>query len=621
MPDIEICNKVPLDSRSIIFILKPDAHKRDLVNEIINKLRGFGFSVLAKKTRKLSSEEVKNIYKKTFERDYDLGANDPRAEKAIRYMTSGLCVGLLLHHKEKRGSNLFSFSRRVKGTSWIPDKCEPNSIRYKLRDISFDDYCPEFNDGYLKGAFPENLLHSVDNELEQIKFFDLFFQDLVNNIAYVPPLLITNVNKKIDVLFCVTYSNSSSEKMRIKMHSGVTHLCSFINENSFRAIIRGYANESIESIVDEIDSISPKYIAFSPVASEFGFIRKISSMLRNKNPNIIQIGGGPHFTIFPQDLISSNLDAICIGEGEQPLLSLLSGNIFYNTPGWVYRKGGKLLTSSCKNTFIENINELPIADHRLWNNYKDQLSYPHRRILASRGCPYNCTYCSNFSISSSSSGKYVRFRSPENIEKELLFILRYYPNVECIFFESEIFHPKLGLDKEIFSVTKKYKDKLYFGTNLRIGVFDEQYLSILRDSGFTFAYVGIESGNEEIRKKVLNRNYSNEETIKIFNDAKKIDFKLNSYNLIGLPEETPEKFEDTIELNEQCQPNEAQLSIFFPYPGSELYYSCLDKGYLNNPYFHYEFVGYERKKTILNMPEFREKEIMRSYSKFRSIFG
>jgi len=109
--------------------------------------------------------------------------------------------------------------------------------------------------------------------------------------------------------------------------------------------------------------------------------------------------------------------------------------------------------------------------------------------------------------------------------------------------------------------------------------------------------------------------------VDIFQDAKEIGFALNTYNLVGLPNETPQMFQETIELNFKCQPKEAQLAVFFPYPGTELYYLCLDREYIKNPFFHHHFNGKERRTPDIKYAQFSELEILNCFEKFQKLFN
>ena len=157
-------------------------------------------------------------------------------------------------------------------------------------------------------------------------------------------------------------------------------------------------------------------------------------------------------------------------------------------------------------------------------------------------------------------------------------------------------------------------DPLCFGTNVRI-VPKTDYaavFSILRNAGFEYINIGIESGSERVRKDILRRNYSNEDVISIFKEAKNHGIKPHAYNMIGLPGETPEDFRKTIELNRLCQPEDPHLCIFFPYPKTDLFRLSVEKGLMRKNIDLLE----EREEAALDMDYFSPKTIEKYYSRF-----
>lgn len=602
-------------------MVKPDGTKRKLTSRVTSLLHEKGFTVLSKREKNLSDDEIKTIYKNSFDRDYPLGGNDPRAKKHIEYMKAGTCTALLVRHRKISKPMLYEYGRQVRGDNWLPVYCSNNSIRYILRDTAYDNYNPQYSkDHFLINEVPDNVVHATLSDDEFSNAYKVFFNNLAFQVNYLPRNILELKSYSIDLILTATYSMSSSDKMQIKMHSGISHLQSYLSNFGYRVEIIAFAKETPVEAAKILINTNPRIIGFSTVASELRYVSDISQAIRKMAPDIMLTGGGPHFTLFPQDIMATNLDAICVGEGETALLNLLSGNTLDQTGNWVYRNNDLLLINDTY-PFIEDIGTLPPANHVSWDKYPEQKEYMHRRILISRGCPYTCTYCSNQPLSKVSKGVYTRFRSPENIEAEIVQILENFPNVECLFFESEILHPKFADIEGILSVTRKYDSRVYFGTNLRIEVIEKEYLKALRKGGFHFVNIGLESGSEHIRKHVLNRHYKNEDVIRVFKVAKEAGIQINTYNLVGLPEETTVEFRKTIELNELCQPGEAQIAVFFPYPGTDLYYISLDRGYLENPFFHHYFCGKERRTPILNMPNFTQNEIMSCYHEFRRIFG
>lgn len=194
----------------------------------------------------------------------------------------------------------------------------------------------------------------------------------------------------------------------------------------------------------------------------------------------------------------------------------------------------------------------------------------------------------NHALRKVSSGKYVRLRSPDAIIREIQEIAEANPDKREFYLEVETITTNITWALELCSKLEKLNNErefpLRYGANLRIAPNTnfELLFTAMKASNFRFLNIGVESGSEKIRREVLKRNYSNDDIIRTTALAKNFGFAVTFYNMLGFPDETEQDFHDTIELNRICAPSMLSTSIFFPYPGTELY-SLLEKKGLNKP--------------------------------------
>ncbi|MCP4180825.1 MAG: radical SAM protein, partial [bacterium] len=133
------------------------------------------------------------------------------------------------------------------------------------------------------------------------------------------------------------------------------------------------------------------------------------------------IFGGVHVILMPDEVIKYEcVDYICTGEGEYVLKELRDKNLNgFDISGIWYKNEGKIVKNEQRD-LIQNLDELPFAD---WDDYNlekyFQVNVSHMSIMGSRGCPYNCTYCSSHAMRKTLKGKWVRFRSVDNIMEEI----------------------------------------------------------------------------------------------------------------------------------------------------------------------------------------------------------
>ena len=151
-----------------------------------------------------------------------------------------------------------------------------------------------------------------------------------------------------------------------------------------------------------------------------------------------------------------------------------------------------------------------------------------------------------------------------------------------------------------------------FECNVRPGTIDNEGMLALKRGGCVLVKIGVETGNESLRKNVLNRRFSNEDIIRTFKIAKENGIKTFSFNMIGVPGESRETIKETIDLNAEIKPDFMQITIFFPYRGTVLGDLCFQKGYVDK---HLEDSYME--KSSLRLPDISRRTIEMAARSFK----
>ncbi|UCH37115.1 MAG: glycosyltransferase, partial [Candidatus Bathyarchaeota archaeon] len=325
----------------------------------------------------------------------------------------------------------------------------------------------------------------------------------------------------------------------------------------------------------------------------------------------------------PDESMLDTFDSLCIGEGEEATFDLIEQLEQGISPTGIPNLWIKKVNSIEKNPtrpFIDDLDSVPYPDRQMWEEWIDfERSSKRPSILLGRGCPYNCTYCCNHAIRKLAKGPYVRFRSPDNIIGEIEEILGRFPNTKEFYCEVETFSAHWKWSLELCSRLEEFNSKrtqpLSFGVNVRITKdfmkrnIDE-YFGRLKRANFRFINVGLESGSERIRREILKRDYSNEDLIHAIEKAKKHNLEIIFFNMVGFPYETLDDFHETVRLNQICLPNWHYLSIFYPYPGTDLHNLCEEMGVLPKDLLDLEL---ERISAPLDFPDFRKKQIQKAF--------
>lgn len=378
-----------------------------------------------------------------------------------------------------------------------------------------------------------------------------------------------------------------------------------------------------QEVLETIERFQPGLIGYTAVATEFEFIKRIAGFVSHERPELYQIIGGAHVTLRPEDALEGAFDAVCLGEGEDALIELAETLERGQAPAgiqnlWLRGPDGEVERNPTR-PFVPELDALPIADREIWRPWIEE--NPKHTILIARGCPFTCTYCSNHALWKVAPGKYVRFRSVENVIAELDQLVEEFPDASYCYFEVETVSADEAWARRFAAALEEWNGRrelpMEFAINLRV-LRHHSFASlfeVLSSAGFSYLRIGIESGSERVRREVLERHETNEELTRCFEEAQEAGLEVFAYNLIGMPGETPEDFEETIALNQHPAVTRSYLSIFYPYPGTKLEQVCADRGIDVPPLQNCA----ERHRAYLSLPEFPNRRIESYYRRFFSL--
>ena len=387
---------------------------------------------------------------------------------------------------------------------------------------------------------------------------------------------------------------------------GIMYLSSFLKEHGHNCYFIDIKFE--KNFIKELQKISPDIIAYSITTGKHKFYLKLNQELKKKF-KFFSFFGGPHCTFFPEFIYEKGVDAICRGEGEFPFLELLDNlekekEITKIKNLWV-KINNKVYKNEVRN-LIEDLDSLPFPDRELINQYKHYKKMHRRFILTGRGCPYKCPYCFNHSYNKlyQNKGKIIRKRSIDNVIKELKFIKKAYSPRRFRFIEDIfILDYKWTLD---FCHVYKKEINIPFTANLRIDLVNEEIIKALKNAGCITVEAAIESGNEHIRNNVLKRGISEKQIIEANNLFHKYGLTTFVQNMIGLPDETLDMAFETIALNIKCKPSYSWVSIFQPYPRTELCEFSKEREYFNGDIDSFEESFFHR--SVMKIKDIKKME-------------
>lgn len=410
---------------------------------------------------------------------------------------------------------------------------------------------------------------------------------------------------------------------------GLSYISSLLkkhgHETQLLVASRVFQKQGLAYLDEILLNFNPEVIGFSAVSSEFKFVCELADHVRAKHPNIRQVVGGAHVSLDPQSAVD-RFDAICIGEGEFPMLEYLTQlDEGRSHPTdiknlWLKQPDGSM-QQNIKRPFLSELDELPHPDREMWERWIGEERSAKPSVLLGRGCPFQCTYCCHHKFRSLGEGAYVRFRNPKAIVEEIREILMRNPHYREIYLEQETIGVKLAwtesLCDELAALNFSLEKPVTFGVNLAItpNIDYDRLFTALKRASIRYVNIGLESGNEKLRRETLKRRYTNDDVLKAVTSAKKQGLKVALFNMIGLPGETPELFQDTLDMNRKCQPDWHYTSIFYPYPGTDLYRVCKEQGLLAETTGTVG-IDMERSQSTLDLPGFSKKQIQQAYEWF-----
>jgi radical SAM superfamily enzyme YgiQ (UPF0313 family) len=407
----------------------------------------------------------------------------------------------------------------------------------------------------------------------------------------------------VNILFVYTNINGFHEDTYSIGLASIVSVTKVSGHNP-KVIIVKSRNEYL-NVFKEIEDFKPRVVGFSSVSSQFNFVKELATEIKRKSPNIITVCGGVHPTINPRCVLEGRcLDLIFVGESENSFTEFLEkldcNKPYKDVDNIAYQQKGKLVINKLK-PFITNLDSLPYPNREIYPFEEILKAVGFAPFLFSRGCPFLCSYCSNHAIAKAYNlpRNSPRYRSAESSISEI---------EEAI---GKFFIRKIMIHDEIFGIDKKWRQefcekykkrvKIKFQCLLRANLIDEELIRLLKDAGCYRISIGVESGNEYIRNKIMNRGMSNKQIENAFDIIRKYGLETNALNIIGVPGETEEMIWDTIKLNRRIKPTDSGLNIFYPYKGTKLGDYCFEKGLVDEDLYH--SFSNERRQTVLQYPE------------------
>jgi anaerobic magnesium-protoporphyrin IX monomethyl ester cyclase len=367
-----------------------------------------------------------------------------------------------------------------------------------------------------------------------------------------------------------------------------------------------------EDFVAKVNSFKPDLIAITIVEDTLPL--SLAMLQKIRHLDIPVVAGGVYVTLNPSIINRPEVDMTCYGEGEEAIPELCKCLFEGGNPSSVHniwsKQSGRVIQTAMRPPV--NLDTIPYSDFDLFEEtrfFRPMQGKVFRMIPIEidRGCPYSCTYCGAPALRDiyrRGTGKnYFRTKSNKRIIDELEYLVGKY-KANYIYFNSETMLTMS--DDRLADIAVEYGNKIHlpFWCQTRIETITETKVDLLELMGCDRLSIGIEHGNEQFRRGMLKKHFSNAQVRDAFRILEKHKIPITVNNMMGFPGETRALIFDTIRLNRDLKVDSTNVFAFKPYHGTHLHDIAVQEGYLKEDAIITSMID-----STLDMPQLSRKEI------------
>jgi radical SAM superfamily enzyme YgiQ (UPF0313 family) len=364
----------------------------------------------------------------------------------------------------------------------------------------------------------------------------------------------------------------------------------------------------IPAFVDRIGALAPDLLVMECSTPSISYDLESARQVKLAFPATKLALIGSHSTFFHQQLLSENpqVDAIVRGEFEITVRELsraiADGHDWGTVEGLSYRQGEEVLVNTDR-PLVKDLDTLPFpARHIVKSNGYRAAIYSGSRctsMVSSRGCPYHCVFCV---WPSTLYGHKFRSRSAENVVDEMAEIQQL--GIDEIYFDDDTFTIDRKRVMEICRLVKERSLQVSWIAQARVDTVDREMLSAMKEAGCHYILFGIESGSPEMLETMKKRITLDKarEAIRL---CKELGIKSQAFFLFGVPGETQQTIQQTIDFAQELDASSTQFAVAIPQPGSPLYQQCVENSWL----VYDDWEDFASSNALIETPQLSREEV------------
>ncbi|TAN60334.1 B12-binding domain-containing radical SAM protein [bacterium] len=327
-----------------------------------------------------------------------------------------------------------------------------------------------------------------------------------------------------------------------------------IDENAMRDALKGCS--------------SPKIVGISVMTANAASGYKLAEIVKSVDKEATVVFGGIHATVMPDEVLQDkNVDYVVKGEAEYTFLELIkqikSGTIDVDRLESVgFMDNGKPVYTRMASKMVD-VNEVPMFPYDMFDPARYNLGF----ILTSRGCPFDCIFCSQRVITK----RRYRFISSERVIEELDYLINTLKQPNITFFDDYF----TGNKERVFELCEMiqqrgFHKKASFGVQTRGDSINKELMKAMRAANFNSLMFGVETASESLMK-LINKSETLQENVDSIKLAKEMGFSVEATFIFGFPTETFDDRFKALELALKIGVDRARFNNATPYPGTAMY--------------------------------------------------
>lgn len=342
----------------------------------------------------------------------------------------------------------------------------------------------------------------------------------------------------------------------------------------------------------------PAILCLSLITGQHPLFIERARQIKAAHPQLLVLAGGPHPTFYPECIEEPCIDAICRGEGDKALPAFVSnveeyGAVPESLANWWIKQPDGTMSRSEVAPLLADLDVLPYPDRSIFDRALPGAKPVTAFIMASRGCPFNCSYCFNHSYRDlyHGLGTMCRRRSVANVIAEIQQVRKQCP-LQMVVFQDDTFNLDKKWLKE-FAGCYGSEISLPFHCHLRADLLDEETVYLLKTAGCLSVKLGLESGREEVRNGILKRGMTLEQFENACALLHRSCIRFATENILGVPGSSLDDDLFTYAVNRRVRPQHSFASLMQVYPRTGIAAYALQHGFATTPVMDFPATFYE----------------------------